>query len=406
MSRRFERSSQPPPNPDAANGMNADKPAGALEFNADIAVPMLDLEPIHQSIWNELKDAVIRVLESNRFIGGPELDVFEREVASYCGVDHAIGVSSGTDALLASLMALGISAGDEVIVPTFTFFSTAGSVHRVGARVVFCDIDPVTFNLDPEHLNGLITGTTKAVIPVHLFGQCADMTQILEICHKNGLSVIEDAAQSLGARYHGQMAGSMGDTGCFSFFPSKNLGGIGDGGVVLTRDEALAEKLRSLRNHGATQKYFHSDVGGNFRLDAVQAAALRVKLPHLEQWHEERRNNAHSYMEALSDLEDRGLLRLPRELPGRRHVFNQFVVRLEQRDALQDHLNSNRIGTAVYYPLPLHLQDCFEALGYRTGSLPVSEQAARDVLALPVYPGLNEAQRHKVIRCIREFLLA
>jgi dTDP-4-amino-4,6-dideoxygalactose transaminase len=406
MSRGSERSSQPTPTSNGANGTNADRPPAALRSDGDIAVPMLDLEPIHQPIWNELKDAVTRVLESNRFIGGPELDAFEREVASYCGVEYAIGVSSGTDALLASLMALGIRAGDEVIVPTFTFFSTAGSVHRAGARVVFCDIDPVTYNLDPEQLKDLITGATKAVIPVHLFGQCADMTEILELCRENGLSVIEDAAQSLGARYHSHMAGSMGDTGCFSFFPSKNLGGIGDGGAIVTRDQALAEKLRSIRNHGAAEKYFHSDIGGNFRLDAIQAAALRVKLTHLEQWHEERRNNAHVYSEAFSDLEERGLLRLPRELPGRRHVFNQFVVRLEQRDALQDHLNTNRIGTAVYYPLPLHLQDCFEALGYRRSSLPVSEQAAREVLALPVYPGLDEAQRNKVIRCVREFLLA
>ncbi|MEJ2718983.1 MAG: DegT/DnrJ/EryC1/StrS family aminotransferase [Deltaproteobacteria bacterium] len=366
-------------------------------------VPMLDLDPIHQPIWNELKDAVIRVLESNRFIGGPELDAFEREVASYCGVEHAIGVSSGTDALLASLMALGIGAGDEVIIPTFTFFATAGSVHRVGARIVFCDIDPITFNLDPEQLNGLIRGATKAVIPVHLFGQCAEMSRILEICQQHGLSVIEDAAQSLGARYHGRMAGSMGHAGCFSFFPAKNLGGIGDGGAIISHDRELAEKLRSLRNHGASRKYFHSDVGGNFRLDAVQAAALRVKLPQLERWHEDRRTNARLYREAFSDLEEQGLLRLPVELPGRRHVFNQFVVRLERRDALQDYLNAHHIGTAVYYPLPLHLQDCFEALGYRRGSLPVSEQASREVLALPVYPGLNEVQRNKVIHCVREF---
>jgi len=373
--------------------------------DADLEVPLLDLEPIHGPIRNELHKAVIAVLESNRFIGGSELEAFEREMAAYCNVEHAVGLSSGTDALLVSLMALGIGPGDEVIVPSFTFFSTAGSVHRVGGKVVFSDIDPVTFNMDPDHARGLVTPRTKAVIPVNLFGQCADMDSIYQLCDLYGLKIIEDAAQSIGALYNGSMAGALGHVGCFSFFPSKNLGGIGDGGAVTTRDGLLADKIRSLRNHGETVRYHHSLIGGNFRLDSIQAAALRVKLRRLEAWHEQRRQNARHYVIALSDLEKMGLIGLPVELPGRKHVYNQFVIRIAGRDALQQYLASKRIGTAIYYPVPLHLQACFAELGYREGSLPQSEEASRQVLALPIYPGLSQNQLDKVTRHVRAFLL-
>lgn len=368
-------------------------------------VPLLDLEPIHKPLWESLRGAVLGVLESNRFIGGPEVEGFEAEMAAYCGSLQAVGVSSGTDALIVSLMALGIGHDDEVIVPSFTFFSTAGSVQRLGARPVFCDMDPRTFNLDPTLLEPLITDRTKALIPVHLFGQCADMDAILEICTKRGVRVVEDAAQAIGAEYHGKMAGTLGDVGCFSFFPSKNLGGIGDGGMAVTNSPDLADKMRMLRDHGASQRYYHALVGGNFRLDALQAAALRVKLSMLEEWHEQRICNAHAYRDAFSDLEERGLLALPYEAPGRRHVFNQYVVRVANRDALQEHLTSRGVGTAIYYPIPLHLQRCFEEYGYKNGSLPESEKASREVLALPVFPGLSPAQRNKVVRCVREFLL-
>lgn len=380
-------------------------PAPARRFDADPEVPLLDLTPIHQPIRNELYNAVISVLESNRFIGGPEVEAFEREIAAYCHVEHAVGLSSGTDALLVSLMALEIGPGDEVIVPSFTFFSTAGSVHRLGAKVIFCDIDPISFNIDPDHIRALVTPRTKAVIAVDLFGQCAAMDRIRQVCDPHGLKIVEDAAQSIGARYNGAMAGGLGHVGCFSFFPSKNLGGIGDGGAVTTNDGLLAEKIRNLRNHGETVRYHHSLVGGNFRLDSIQAAALRVKLLRLEEWHEQRRQNAQQYIAAFSDLEKKGLVTLPTQLPNRKHVYNQFVIRVAQRDALQRYLASNRIGTAIYYPVPLHLQVCFAELGYREGSLPRSEEASREVLALPIYPGLSQDQLGKVIRSVRQFLL-
>jgi dTDP-4-amino-4,6-dideoxygalactose transaminase len=383
-------------------GVVQDNPV-SLEKDSDTDVPLLDLDPIHRPLASQLRDAVVRVLESNRFIGGPELDGFERDAAAYCRANYAIGVSSGTDAIIASLMAFGIGYGDEVIVPSFTFFATAGSVRRVGATPIFCDIRPDTFNLDADKLQELITPRTRAVIPVHLFGQCADMDSILDVCRSHSLRVIEDAAQAIGARYGDNMAGNMGDTGCFSFFPSKNLGGIGDGGLVTTNDADLAAQIRSLRDHGAERRYYHSRVGGNFRLDAIQAAALRVKLRVLDEWHEQRRRNAALYKESLSDLQEKGLLTLPVEAPYGRHVFNQFVVKVHQRDRLQEHLAANRIGSAVYYPIPLHLQECFSDLGVKEGALPESEAASREVLALPVFPGLSDRQREKVVRSIRDF---
>lgn len=372
--------------------------------DADPAVPLLDLEPIHEPIRSALRDAVAKVIDSNRFIGGPEVEGLEREMARYLGVKHAVGVSSGTDALIVSMMAMGIGPGDEVVVPSFTFFSTAGSVHRLGAAPVFCDMDPQSFNLDPEELLRLITPRTRAVVPVHLFGQMAEMAPVLEVCRRRGLRVIEDAAQAIGAQYHGQPAGAMGDVGCFSFFPSKNLGAMGDAGLVSTNDDELAEKIRSLRDHGASKRYYHTMVGGNFRLDALQAAVLRVKLPRLEECHEQRRATAQAYIDGFTDLQERGLIRLPVELPGRRHIFNQFVVRTQHRDELQEYLTSRRIGTAIYYPVPLHLQECFRDSLSAPPSLPHSDQAAREVLALPVFPGLTEAQKDKVIRCVREFV--
>lgn len=370
-----------------------------------LSVPLLDLEPVHGPLTGQLQTALAAVLASNRFIGGPEVEAFEREVAEYCGVEHAIGMSSGTDALLASLMAFDIGHGDEVIVPSFTFFSTAGSVRRVGAIPVFCDIESEAFNIDPALIEAVITDRTKAIVPVHLFGQAADMDPILDVARRYDLRVIEDMAQAIGATYQGRPVGSMGDTGCLSFFPSKNLGAMGDAGCVVTRDNCTAERLRLLRDHGAKQRYYHSIVGGNFRLDALQAAFLRVKLPHLPEWHEQRRANATAYREGFSDLEREGLIRLPRELPDRWHVFNQFVIRASERDALQGHLTANRVGTAIYYPVPLHLQKCFLDGSLPPRSLPVTEQLATEVLALPIFPGLSEAQRDKVIRCASDFLL-
>jgi dTDP-4-amino-4,6-dideoxygalactose transaminase len=376
-----------------------------VEKDGGLLVPLLDLGPIHRPIEGELREAVLGVLDSNRFIGGPELEGFEREIAAYCGSGYAVGVSSGTDAIIASLMAFDVGFGDQVIVPSFTFFATAGCVQRLGAQVIFCDIEPRSFNLDPAMLDRLITPRTKAIIPVHLFGLCADMDPIMEICSRHGLKAVEDAAQAIGATYHGKMAGAIGHTGCFSFFPSKNLGGIGDGGLIVTDDMDLAEKVRKLRDHGAQHRYYHSLVGGNFRLDAIQAAALRVKLSYLEEWHQQRRDNAAAYIDAFSDLEGRGLIRLPAEVSGRRHVFNQFVIRIGRRDDLQEYLKTRLIDSAIYYPVPLHLQDCFAELGYKQGSLPESEKAAREVLALPIFPGLTVAQRSKVIYHVREFLL-
>ncbi len=365
--------------------------------------PLLDLEPIHRLIREDLRQAVLRVLDSNQYIGGPEIESFEREVAAYCRVKHAVGVSSGTDALLISLMAMNIGPGAEVIVPTYTFFSTAGSVSRVGAKPIFCDIDPVTFNIDVKKLENLISPRTRAIIPVHLFGQCARMAEIMTIAEKHGLYVIEDAAQAIGSKYRGKMAGSIGTTGCLSFFPSKNLGGIGDGGLVMTNDDNMYDLLISLRQHGATQRYFHTRIGGNFRLDALQAAALRVKLTRLDEWSRMRRENAAYYTKALKDVEDKGHIKLPVEAQDNIHVYNQFVIRANDRDALQKYLGANGVGTAIYYPLPLHLQECFIDAGLKSGDLPEGERAADETLAIPIFPGLTEEQTDLVVALVRRF---
>jgi dTDP-4-amino-4,6-dideoxygalactose transaminase len=364
-------------------------------------VPLLDLKAQYGPIRDECMAALARVCDSQVFIGGPEVDALEREVAEYSGCAFGIGVSSGTDALLVALMALGIGPGDEVITTPFTFFATAGCVSRLGAVPVFVDIEPRGFNIDPARIEAAITDRTKVIMPVHLFGQCAEMDPILDIARRRSLRVIEDAAQAIGSEYRGRRAGALGDVGCFSFFPSKNLGGFGDGGMVATNDAELAERIRMLRNHGAKPKYFHKVVGGNFRLDAVQAAVLRVKLRHLDAWSAARQANAARYRRLLAPCA--GLV-CPEELPERRHIYNQFTVRTARRDALKAHLAERKVGCEVYYPLPLHLQECFAGLHYRAGQLPESERAAAEVLSVPIYPELAEQQQRAVADSIRDFL--
>jgi dTDP-4-amino-4,6-dideoxygalactose transaminase len=362
-------------------------------------VPLLDLKPQFASLETEIRQAIDRVVTAQRFILGPEVEGLEREIAAFVGADYAVGVSSGTDAILAALMTIGVGPGDEVIVPTFTFFSTAGCVSRLNATPVFADIEPDTYNIDVARLGGLITDKTKAIIPVHLFGQCADMDPLMALAEKHNLVVIEDAAQALSAKYKRRRAGSLGHLACFSFFPSKNLGGFGDGGMVTTRDKALADKCRLIRTHGDYPKYHHHIIGGNFRLDALQAAVLRIKMPHLDEWSAARRRNAATYDALLADAP----VTRPVVRPHNEMIYNQYVIRHANRDGLQKHLNENNIGTAIYYPIPLHLQECFADLGYKPGDLPVAETAAREVLALPIYPELPDGAQEHVARCIRSF---
>jgi len=347
------------------------------------AIPLLDLKAQYASIRDEVREAVDRVMDSQQFILGPEVEALEREVAEYCHCRYAIGVSSGTDALLVVLMALGLRPGDEVITSSYSFFATAGAIARLGAIPVFVDIDAATFNIDPAGIESRITPRTRAILPVHLYGQMADMDAILELAAKHKIAVIEDAAQAIGAERNGHRAGSVGDAGCLSFFPSKNLGGAGDGGMVTTNDAELAERVRMLRNHGFKTRYYNELLGGNFRLDALQAAVLRVKLRHLDRWTAARQNNAGQYRQVLA-----AEIGLPVEV-AERHVYNQFVIRHPRRDALIEHLKSQRIGCDVYYPVPLHLQKCFNSLGHQTGDFPVSERAAEETLALPIYPELT-----------------
>jgi dTDP-4-amino-4,6-dideoxygalactose transaminase len=369
-----------------------------------MAVPMLDLAAHHAPLRDELEAALRAVLDSQRFILGPVVARFEAAMAAVCGAAHALGVSSGSDALLVALMAAGIGPGDEVITTPFTFFATGGAIARVGATPVFVDIEPAGFNVDPRAVEAAITPATRALLPVHLFGQCADLAPLLDLARRHDLIVIEDAAQAIGAELDGRRAGSLGDYGCFSFFPSKNLGGLGDGGLVTCGDATRHETLKKLRNHGAAPKYHHALIGGNFRLDTLQAAALEVKAPHLDAWTARRQANAEAYAARLADLEARGDLTLPRTLPGRRHVWNQFTIRIPdgRRDAVREALRAADIGHEVYYPVPLHLQACFVALGFREGALPVAEQAAREVLSLPIYPELGEAQIDEVCAALRE----
>lgn len=395
-------------------------------------VPLLDLKAQYDTIREEILPSLQAVLESQHFILGPEVAGLEEKVAGYSECSHGIGVSSGSDALLICLMAEDIGPGDEVITTPYTFFATAGAIFRTGARPVFVDIQPDTYNMDPDLVEEKVTSKTRAIIPVYLYGQCADMDPILEIARKRDLVVIEDAAQAIGAEYASKIlspskicrAGSMGDYGCFSFFPSKNLGGFGDGGMVVTNDLDRAERLKTLRVHGSKPKYYHSLVGGNFRLDAIQAAVLSVKLRHLDTWTAKRRENAARYDKAFksSGLVDKGLVSVPKSvwrgtftehlgvsnskgasLSFHDHIFNQYVINTPRRDELKTHLVDKGIGTEIYYPVPLHLQECFAELGYSSGSFPVSEEAARGTLALPIYPELTSEQQAYVIDSICEY---
>lgn len=362
-----------------------------------MTVPLLDLQAQYRPLRQPLLEALTRVADSQRFIMGPEVEAFEREVAQVVDVRHAIGVSSGTDALLAALMALGIGPGDEVVTSTFSFFATAGCIARVGAKPVLVDIDPDTFNIDVVAAARACTARTRALLPVHLFGQAADMSAVLALADEYNLKVIEDAAQAIGASDHGGKVGGIGNLGCFSFFPSKNLGGFGDAGLVTTNDDELAHRVKLLRNHGMEPKYFHSLIGGNFRLDAIQAAVLRVKLPHLAGWTEGRRANADRYRALFAAAGLTSLVRLPIERPDRFHIYNQFVIRVADRDALKAHLDAAGVGTEIYYPVPFHQQACFAGLGYQPGAFPHAEQAAREVLALPIYPELTADQQQFVV---------
>jgi dTDP-4-amino-4,6-dideoxygalactose transaminase len=366
-------------------------------------VPLLDLKPQYAAIRDEIGDAIERVVESQHFILGPEVGALEEEVAAFCGAPHAIGVSSGTDALLVALMALEVGAGDEVVTTPFSFFATAGVIRRLGARPVFVDIDPATFNIDAVAAVEALGPRTRAVLPVHLFGRCADLDPLLEACRDRDIPLIEDAAQAIGASdAHGRHAGAIGDIACFSFFPTKNLGGFGDGGLVTARDAELARRIAILRVHGMEPRYYHQSIGGNFRLDALQAAVLRVKLRHLPVWTEARRRNADRYREmfAAAGLTPDTVV-LPDDVEG--HVYNQFVIRAPERDALRAHLTASGIGTEVYYPVPLHLQQALEGLGHVPGDFPASEAASAEVLALPIYPELEPAAQQAVVDSVFAF---
>jgi len=383
-------------------------------------VPLLDLKLQYQSLKKELDEAVLKVAESQYFILGPEVTALESEISLYLNVKHAIGVSSGTDALLLSLMAIGIGSGDEVIVPTYSFFATAGVVSRLNAVPVFVDNDMVTFNISPSKIEEKITSKTKAIIPVHLYGQSADMHPIMEIANKYNLKVVEDGAQAIGVEYKdGKKVGTFGDAGCFSFFPSKNLGGYGDGGMITTNDDKLAERIRIMRVHGGAPKYHHKVIGGNFRLDAIQAAVLRVKLPHLDSWSEKRRNNAAIYKKyfvaaglnsgndsAIYDESNKVLL--PKAIYSGKglknyHIFNQHIIRVQKRDELIDYLRSKNIGCEIYYPIPFHKQECFSNLNFDKNDFPNADTAAAETIALPIFPELTEEQIKYVVDMIYSF---
>lgn len=390
-------------------------------------VPFLDLKRQYETIRQEALDSIHAVLESQNFILGHEVEKLEKEISDYCGVPHAVGVASGSDAILLSIMALDVKPGDGILTTPFTFFATAGSISRLGCIPLFVDIDPKTFNMDPEKLREFLETRCemdrkdalfdrernipiRAVLPVHLFGQCADMGPILELCRRHDLRIIEDAAQAIGSSYKpasdhpARPAGTMGDTGCFSFYPSKNLGAFGDGGMVISREGNPAEKIRILRVHGSRPKYYHRLIGVSSRLDAIQAAVLRVKLRYLDQWSEGRKENAGQYDRLLEGINHQDLgISLPFTQYENRHIFNQYVIRVPGRDKLREFLQAQGIGTDVYYPLPLHLQECYRHLGYREGDFPVSEQASRTVLALPIFPEITPEEQHWVVEGIEDF---
>lgn len=368
-----------------------------------ITVPLLDLKAQYATLRDEIRPAVDRVLESQACINGPEVAQLEKEIAAYSSAKHCIGVSSGTDALVLCLMALDVGAGDEVVTTPYTFFATAGSIARLGAKPVFVDIDPATFNIDPSKIEAAITPKTKAIMPVHLYGQCAEMDPILAIARKHNLPVIEDAAQAIGSEYKGKRAGSMGTVGCFSFFPSKNLGAVGDAGAVTCQDDALAKRLVKLRGHGANVKYYHDEVGGNFRLDTIHAAVLSVKLKYLDQWTAARQANAAFYTKAIESNKATRAMITPPPIVQSRHIFNQFVLRVKDRDGLKDFLKVHQIGTEIYYPVPMHLQKCFADLGHQEGDFPHSEEAALTTIAIPIYPELSDAHKQHVVNSLAAF---
>lgn len=370
-----------------------------------MTVPLLDLNRQHETLLAHMRQAFDEVTRSGQFILGQYVQQFELEFAEYHGVKHAIGVSSGTDALLVALMALDIGPGDEVITTPFSFFATAGCIARLGAKPVFVDINPRTYNLQASDIEGAITDKTRAILPVHLYGLSANMDKVMQIAKAHGLKVVEDCAQASGARYHGKPVGSIGDAGCFSFYPTKNLAGLGDGGAVTTNDDQLAERIRQLRNHGADKPDHFPNVGGNFRLDGIQAACLSLKLPLLDQWCDQRRQHADHYHREMEEL----ALTTPFEVENRRHVYNQYTVRVRgqgMRDGLSHHLTAHGIGNRIYYSQPLHLQPCFKHLGYEAGSLPFAEEACEQVLSLPVFPEMTTREQEEVITCIRDFFLA
>lgn len=363
-------------------------------------VPLIDLKRQYQGIKEEINSAIQDVLESQAFILGPQVKEFEELFASYCNTKYAIGVSSGTDALLLALKSLGIGDGDEVITTPFTFFATVESICNVGAKPVFADIDPETYNIRPDLIEKSISKKTKAIIPVHLYGQCADMDSILEIAGKHDLRVIEDSAQAVGAEYKGRKSGSMGDLGCFSFFPSKNLGGMGDGGMVTCNSEELEEVIHMLRIHGGRPKNYHAALGINGRLDTIQASILIKKLGHLDDWCDERRQKASYYTEKMKGLD----LITPKVMSFNKHAFHLYVIRVKERDRLMEHLRANTIDCAVYYPVPQHLQECLADLGYKEGDLPETEMAAKETLALPIFPEITQEEQDYVIKSVKDFL--
>jgi len=367
-------------------------------------VPLLDLQAQYVALRDDLQQAVERVMSSQRFVLGDEVRGLENSIAGYCQTKHAVGCASGSDALLLALMALDVKAGDEVITTPFSFFATAACITRLGARPVFVDIDPPTYNIDASQVADAITSRTKAIMPVHLYGQCAVMDPLLEVGKRRSVPIVEDAAQAIGATDNGRPAGSMGLIGCFSFYPTKNLGGAGDGGILTTNDDDVAARLRRLRAHGGANEYEHDEVGINSRLDELQAAVLRVKFPSLDRWSEERAQKAALYSKLLSEADLSFPLVTPHVRDDGRHIFHQYVIRVPgNRDALMEHLKTRGVGTKVYYPIPLHLQACFNYLGYKEGQFPESESAAKETLALPVYPELSEEQQVYVVDSIKSF---
>ncbi len=370
----------------------------------NIKVPLLDIPLSYKEVLADVEKNINAVIESGYFILGPVVEELEQKLVTYCEAKYAVGVSSGTDALLISLMAAGIKEDDEVITTPFTFFATASSISRLGAKPVFVDIEPDTFNIDTKQIEENITRKTRAILPVHLYGQCVDMDPVLDLAQKYNLIVIEDAAQAIGSEDKGRRAGSMGDYGCFSFFPTKNLGGFGDGGMVTMNSEELYEQVKILRVHGSHPKYYHKMIGGNFRLDAIQAAVVLAKLKYLDKWTEKRRANAQTYNRLFKEMRMTDSLTLPSEVIPH-HVYNQYVIRVkDKRDELRSFLGENNISTEIYYPLPLHLQDCYLSLGYKKGNLPESEKAADETIALPIFPELTTDQLEYVVATITHFL--